>query len=107
MKCEDEYLLSQSKTKIYHFEFSGLVDSTSTDLADHLQVNGINFSLAYTYQQPGGHNRLSLTASLVITIESKRQCKLVQFCGTVRGGILYDADDHFTHFTRWLVEEDF
>jgi len=85
---------------IYHFEFSGINDKSSSTAVVTLQVNGVNVGMGNNEVFAAGtYNRISLTASLKLKANDK--VNLYPYAGT-----LYDNDDNQNHFTGWLVEED-
>jgi len=88
---------------IYHFEFSGLRDTTSeTDILVYLQVNGVNIAACYSSYLPytffGGLS--SINASL--RLRTGDQVRLYKTAGALFDGLAYG----YTQFTGWLVEED-
>jgi len=86
---------------IYHFEFSGLKDNSAPDIHIYLQVNGANIGISFA---TGLHNYLALSSiSSSLRLKVGDKVRLYQLRGT-----LFDNDaDPYTHFTGWLVEEDF
>jgi len=85
---------------IYYFSFSGVkCYGSSTYLFIHLQVNGVNIGWALNR---GGDvlDTISLSASL--RLQASDKVNLYK-----DGGMLFETfNDHSTHFTGWLVEED-
>lgn len=87
---------------IYHFEFSGLKDSSASFLVVYMQVNGAFIGGAYTDQgATGSRDVVSLSASL--RLAANDIVNLYNY--NIDGGVLHDCT-HTTHFTGWLVEED-
>jgi len=83
---------------IYHFEFSGLKDLDAADIFIFLQVNGVSFGTAYGANIP---NYLALsTISTSLRLKVGDQVRLFKTTGTLNDG-------PYSHFTGWLVEEDF
>jgi len=80
----------------YHFEYTGVKDSSSTSLLISLQKNGAHIGHAWT--EAG--NSASLSASLKL-----RTGETVNLYKS-GGGSLHDKQYHSTHFTGWLVDED-
>lgn len=87
---------------IYRFEFSAVKFPSATGLWIDLQVNGAHVGRASTYQPvTGTYEGISLSASLRLNVNDR--VNLLN-----RGdGVLFDDADHHTHFSGWLVEEDF
>ena len=87
---------------IYHFDFSALKDSSASYLSINLQVNGANIGHAITNPvATGTWDSLSITASLRLKVNDKVNLYNLS-------GALHEANNnHYTHFTGWLVEEDF
>jgi len=84
---------------IYHFEFTGMKDVNTVDIYIYLQVNGVNIGVSYA--TGGLPNFLSLNGiSASLRLKVGDQVRLYK-----AGGILND-NNHYTHFTGWLVEED-
>lgn len=84
---------------IYHFEFSGIKNQNSKiPFYISIQLNGrhIGFAVASNLEHQTG----TLTASFKLKIGDK-----VNLYKTSTG-VLYDDDNHYTHFTGWLVEEE-
>ena len=89
-------------TGIYHFQSTGVKDSSSDYLKIFLQVNGGNVGLAYTEDtaRTKAAFGLSLTSSLRLKVNDRVNLYKLS------SGILYDDSLHFTHFTGWLVDEE-
>ena len=86
---------------IYHFQFSAVKAPPYNHLDIFLQVNGENIALAYTLQSSSGSSTvISLSASLRLAASDR--VNLFNF----NNGGFHDNNDHFTHFSGWLVEED-
>ena len=86
---------------IYHFQFSAVKGLHDTYLDIFLQVNGANIALAYTHQPYSpGNIVVSMSASLRLAAGDK-----VNLFNLNNGGLHDSTDDHFTHFSGWLVEE--
>jgi len=87
---------------IYHFEFSGVKDPSTTGLDISFQLNGVNVGHAITNPvATGTWDSLSITASLRLKVNDKVNLYNLS-------GALHEANNnHYTHFTGWLVEEDF
>jgi len=87
---------------IYHFEFFGIKDKSVTVLDIILRVNGDNVGRAYTGPGvTGSYDSLSISASF--RMKANDQVSLYK----VGVGVLFDDIAHYTHFSGWLVEEDF
>jgi len=87
---------------VYHFDFSAVKEVSVKHLEIFLNVNGVNYAFAHTGQTATGSlETVSLNASL--RLKSKDTVKL----HNNNGGILYDNSYHYTHFSGWLVDEDF
>ena len=88
---------------IYHFEFSGYKHESTQSLSVLLKLNGKVVGQAYTFsKQPsdGAEGKgIYLTASL--RLQFKDEVSLF-----VDAGKVTDNDNHLTHFTGWLVEQD-
>jgi len=83
---------------IYHFEFSGLKDLEAVGIYIYLQVNGVNFGTAFATSMA---NYLALsTISTSLRLKVGDQVRLFKTTGSL-------DDGPFSHFTGWLVEEDF
>jgi len=86
---------------IYHFDFSAVKDYPDNYLDIFLQVNGANVGFANSHQSfTGSFDGVSLSASLRLAAGDR--VNLIN-----SGGSLYDSSRHYTHFSGWLVEEDF
>ncbi len=86
---------------IYHFEFSGLKDPDAAPyLYLQLQLNGIPIGSSYAPYIENNWVGLS-TISASLRLKTGDQVSLVKDIGVLR-----DDDNHYTHFTGWLVEED-
>ncbi len=86
---------------IYHFQFSGIKDSGATSLAVYLKVNGNHVGMAVASGQTGHTFTTSLSASL--RLKAGDNVRLYN----ERDSVLHDnVDEHATHFSGWLVEED-
>jgi len=87
----------------YHFQFSAIKDYHALFLAINLQLNGANVGVAYTHAGQtvtGNHASISLSASLRLAAADRVYL--------INGnGVLYDDNTHNTHFSGWLVEEEF
>jgi len=87
---------------IYHFQFSAVKPLPYMFLDVFLQVNGANIALAYTYQpSSGSSDAISLSASLRLAASDR-----VNLFNLNNGGLIDTTDDHCSHFSGWLVEED-
>jgi len=86
---------------IYHFQFSAVKSGPSKNLFIYLQVNGVNFGIAYTHQSDRVHNAAGVSLSASLRLAAGDRVNLLN-----NGGELYDNDNHWTHFTGWLVEEE-
>ena len=85
---------------IYHFEYSGMKDSSANKLIIQLQINGTAVGRAETNPfATGSGDSLSLTVSLRL----KKYDRVNLFN---EYGVLYDYETFHTQFTGWLVEED-
>ncbi len=87
---------------ICHFEFSAQKDGSHPYITIRFQVNGEITGVAETTTEngvSGNMNSLSLTATLRLKTNDK--VNLVNW-----NSALYDDENHHTHFTGWLVEED-
>jgi len=85
----------------YHFQFSGIKDSGATSLAVYLKVNGNHVGMAVASGQTGHTFTTSLSASL--RLKAGDNVRLYN----ERDSVLHDnVDEHATHFSGWLVEED-
>lgn len=88
---------------IYHFESSAQKDGSHSYITIRFQVNGEITGVAETKTENGvtGYmHSLSLTATLRLNTNDK--VNLVDW-----NSALYDDKNPHTHFTDWLVEEDF
>lgn len=87
---------------IYHFDFSAVKTTSTISLDIYLQVNGANVGVAWTSQTAeGSYDSISLSTSLRLAAGDRVNLyKLYD-------GVLLDNMNHHTHFSGWLVEEDF
>ena len=87
---------------IYPFQFSALKSYTVTFLDIYLLVNGKRIGQTWTQEAtPGSFEVVSLSASLRLTAGDR------VYLYNDGSGMLYDTLGHHTHFSGWLVEEDF
>lgn len=86
---------------IYHFEFSGVKDPSTSYMFIYIQVNGNNIGVAYTDTSVGDYDSVSLTASIRLNKDD-----WVNLFNAGASGGLYEYRGFSTHFTGWLVEED-
>ena len=85
---------------IYHFDFSAVKSGDKNFVYIYLQVNGVNVGLAYTAQSAEGSlDVVSLSSSLRLVPGDR--VNLFNFDSK-----LYENENHRTHFSGWLVEED-
>jgi len=86
---------------IYHFEFSAQKAKTDFILSVVLQVNEASIGMAETklYRADENSNSISLTASL--RLKANDRVRILRI-----NGDLFDDQNHHTHFTGWLVEEE-
>ena len=89
-------------TGTYHFQFTGVKDSSSFYLDIFLQVNGFNVGFAYT--DDPSHTKSASVISLTASLRLKVNDKVNLYKRNV--GILFDSKVHHTHFTGWLVDEE-
>lgn len=87
---------------IYHFEFTG-VSVPADYLIVTLQVNGANIGKAYTSHLVSNNMPGSASASLSASLWLSKNDKVNLYNAHC---VLYDDENHYTHFTGWLVEED-
>jgi hypothetical protein len=85
---------------VYHFDFSGVKDSSADRLGVRLQLNGVNIAHAYTWHSTSASNNM---ASLHSTLQLKSGDRIDLF---LSGGQLFDSSNHYTSFTGSLLEED-
>ena len=85
---------------VYHFEYSGMKDSSASKLIIQLQVNGTALGRAETNPFASG-NYYSL--SLTVSLQLKKYDRVNLFN---EYGALYDYGTFHTQFAGWLVEED-
>lgn len=86
---------------IYHFNFSAVKLSNAAYLTIYLQINGANVGTAATNQYTTGSNDVVCLSASLRLVEGDT----VNLWNA--GGTLWDRpDNHNTHFTGWLVEED-
>ena len=89
---------------IYHFEFSGLKDSSSSYFYVWLLVNGANVGSAGTSTagaNTGNYESYSLTASLRLKAGDR-----VNMYNYGDNSVLYENGTYKNHFSGWLVEQD-
>ncbi len=86
---------------IYHFEFSALKYSDKISSFVHLYVNGVKIGSSYADAHDGHYIAHSgISASLRLSTGDRVWLNKTS-------GVLDDYEnDHFTHFTGWLMEED-
>ena len=86
---------------IYHFHFSGVKESSAKSLAVYLQVNGNHVGMAAA---SGKSNSVSASLSASLRLKGGDKVRLYN----EPGSWLHDyGSEHWTHFSGWLVEEDF
>lgn len=88
---------------IYHFEFSGVKDSSATYLDVILQINGANWALAITSQNDqSSKDTISMNASF--KLKANDVVNLLNY----GNGALFEYPSYLrnTHFSGWLVSED-
>ncbi len=88
---------------IYHFQLSAVKDESATYLEIRLQVNGATVGSTYTFRPTTecADDVVSLSASLRLAAgDTVRLYNMVN-------SRLFDDSNHKTHFTGWLVEQDF
>ena len=84
----------------YHFSFSFMNYFEDKINSIHLRINGVAIGAAQTDRL-----KMLLQSSLVATLKLQLGDLVDLF--QMRGGAIYDDSNHFTHFTGWLMEEDF
>ena len=84
---------------IYHFEFSGVQDAAALYVTIFLQVNGVNVGCAYSFDRYNSDNP-TLSASLRLAANDTVNLYNDGF------GFISDNNNHMTHFSGWLVDED-
>ena len=93
---------------IYHFQLSALKDKSISYLAIHLKVNGEVVAEAVSNQYvTGTYDAVSLNASLRLAAYDRVNLFNVNDIGCNKRGVIYDNTNHMTHFSGWLVEEEF
>ena len=87
---------------IYHFQFSAVKDKSVAYLAIHLQVNGVTVGEAPTNQPTAGsYDGVSLSASLRLAANDRVNLY------NLKGVLHENRNAPMTHFSGWLVEEEF
>jgi len=92
---------------IYHFEFTCVFHRPEDSGAIYFQVNGDNFgtvSHAVDIKPVNDRNRryiMTFTASLRLKVNDKVNLY------NDNAGVIVDSIYHHSHFTGWLVEDDF
>lgn len=92
-------IFTAPKTGVYHFSFSGMKDSSDTELVIYLRKNGVNIAKAL-----GSDNKNSFMASFSSTLNLNIGDTIDLYKTT--GNLLDNAEELFTHFTGWIVEEE-
>lgn len=86
---------------IYHFSFSCLSGTDLPFFDVFLQLNGINIG------KMNNHFNIDGTAFSMISLDASLRLKQGDQISLFKSlGKIVDGDDHFTHFSGWLVEED-
>ena len=86
---------------IYNFYFSALKSDKVIMLWIFLKVNGAKVGSASNVRSTtGGREVVSLSASLRLVAGDR------VYLSNDRNGVLYDDENHVTHFSGWLVEEE-
>ena len=91
-------IFTAPKTGVYHFSFSGMKDSSDTELVIYLRKNGVIIAKAL-----GTSEKFSFMASFASTLSLNIGDTIDLYKTT--GSLLDNADELFTHFTGWIVEE--
>jgi hypothetical protein len=97
------------QTGIYFFSFTGLAYFYSAKvLGVGLYVNGVYFASNFVEKNnSNGHqkNVLTLQSTLSLKLGDKVWVSIDRLSSET-GVYLYDTNDHFTHFTGFMLEED-
>ena len=93
-------IFTAPRNGVYHFDFSFLKDVSQNFVTVFLRKNGVNIGAT----EASGSANFDLQSSLHSTLKLDSGDKVDLF--EVRGGVIIDDPDHYTHFTGWLIEED-
>lgn len=85
---------------VYHFEFTGTKDKSDKQLDILLEVNGTHVAEAHS----SGAVKSTLNLFITVSLRLKAGDRVNLYKS---GGVLYDSNAHYTHFTGWLAEQDF
>ena len=101
------------RTRIYFFSFTGLECFPSSEkvLGVGLYVNGVYFASnfvekygTYVFGSHSSKNVLTLQSTLSLKLGDKVWVSIDRMPSV--GVYLHDTNDHFTHFTGFMLEED-
>lgn len=84
----------------YRFQFYGLKNESNVCLGVYLQVNGVNVHYSFS-SKISLFVPISLSSFVQLKVGDKVNVR-IGICGE-----LFDNHLHFTHFSGWLVEENF
>ena len=87
------------KAGTYSFDFSFTKTTSTADTFFEFQLNGSKIGINFA----GYGTNLLLSNSIQATLKLKVGDQISFVLGS---GAIYDDDDHFTHFTGSLLEED-
>jgi len=91
---------------IYHFEFHGVKDGSTSYLDVLLQLNGRTFAAATT-GVTGTVDTLSLSSTLRLKAKDRVNLYNWKNLNPYPTSALFDFDHlHLTHFSGWLMKED-
>ncbi len=87
------------KNGVYYFSFAGMKDSSDKDVVVYLRKNGVNIAKGQS-SIITGFSMLSFASTLYLKVgESVDVYKTT-------GNLTDTAEEMFTHFTGWIIEED-
>ena len=95
----------------YYFSFSGLAEFPASNEFEYLEVrlylNGNRMATSYTSKAASDYQFSQLALQSTLNLREGDQIWL-QITGMSDGVFLFDASDvHHTHFSGFLLEEDF
>lgn len=88
------------KNGVYYFSFTGMKDSSDKEVVVYLRKNGVNMAKAQSTSIEGS-TMLSFTSTLHLKVGD------LIYAYKTTGNLIDAADEMFTHFTGWIIEEDF
>ena len=86
---------------VYHFEFCAQKDDSHPYAMVVFQVNGETIGAAETSHYDTSNTLLSLCLTSTVRLKANDTVNVMNW-----NSAIYDDDNHHTHFTGWLIEEE-